>query len=199
MGTVSVATVRTVVFDLGEVLVPSGQVLPALAAELGVSPERLAGPYWSDRRPYDLGQPAADYWTGVLAGLGRAAEPELVARLCELDARKWSELPPAGAALLDALAGTRLGVLSNAPAALAAAVRAARWSAAFDVLVFSADLELAKPDPAIFAGADARYGTEPAEVVFFDDRPENVAAARAHGWDAHLWVDPATALATLAD
>jgi putative hydrolase of the HAD superfamily len=190
---------RTVVFDLGEVLVPSRQVLPALAAELGVTPDRLAGPYWADRRPYDLGAPASAYWTGVLDGLGRAAEPELIGRLEALDARKWSELPQPAADLLDALSGTRLGVLSNAPTALADAVRAASWSAAFDVLVFSADLGLAKPDPEIFARADALYGTAAREVVFFDDRPDNVAAARAHGWAAHLWTDPATALATLAD
>lgn len=190
---------RTIVFDLGEVLVPSGGVLPPLAAELGVPAEQLAAAYWPGRLEYDLGGSAEAYWTGVLTALGRAPEPALLARICALDAAKWSVLPAGSRDLLAGLDGSRLGVLSNAPAPLAAAVRAAEWSALVDVLVFSADIGLVKPDPAIYGRADALYATTPGDVVFFDDRAENVAAARAHGWDAHVWVDTATALATLAD
>ncbi|MGI5132582.1 HAD-IA family hydrolase [Pseudonocardia sp. CA-107938] len=190
----------TVVFDLGEVLVPSTGVLPALAADLDVEVERLQAAYWPGRLAYDLGADDVVYWTGVLAALDVDPEPELLARLRDRDATKWSALPPASAQLLTGLVedGVRLGVLSNAPAPLAAAVRAAAWSAPIDVLVFSADVGLAKPDPAIYAAADNAYGTEPADVVFFDDRADNVVAARAHGWDAHVWAGPDEALSVLA-
>jgi putative hydrolase of the HAD superfamily len=190
----------TVVFDLGEVLVPSTGVLPALAGELGVDIGPLRAAYWPGRLAYDLGGSDTTYWTGVLTALDQEPAAELITRLRDRDATKWSALPPASAQLLTGLvdAGVRLGVLSNAPAPLAAAVRAAAWSAPIDVLVFSADLGLAKPDPAIYAAADSAYGTTPADVVFFDDKPENVAAARAHGWDAHVWVGPEEALAMLA-
>jgi putative hydrolase of the HAD superfamily len=60
--------------------------------------------------------------------------------------------------------------------------------------VFSAEVALAKPDPEIYARADATYGTEPGDVVFFDDKPENVEAARVHGWDAHVWAGADAAL-----
>jgi putative hydrolase of the HAD superfamily len=189
-------------FDLGGVLVPSVSVLSALGRELGVSAEALAAAYWAERGEYDLGGDGGRYWGGVLARLGREPAPGLVDRLSAVDAALWSRLPAATAAMLEAVtdaAGVRVGILSNAPAALAAAVRAADWSAGMGVLVFSADLGLAKPDPRIYAAADGVCGCDPAEVVFFDDRAENVAAARAHGWDAHLWGDPPTALAVLAD
>jgi putative hydrolase of the HAD superfamily len=189
-------------FDLGGVLVPSAGVLSALSRELGVSAEALAVAYWAERGEYDLGGDAGRYWGGVLARLDREPVPGLADRLSAMDADLWSRLPAATAAMLEAVtgaAGVRTGVLSNAPAALAAAVRAARWSAAMGVLVFSADLGLAKPDPRIYAAADEACGGDPAEVVFFDDRVENVVAARAHGWDAHVWVDPSTALAVMAD
>ena len=182
-----------VVFDVGDVLVSSGDVLPHLAAEAGVTPERFAPAYWRDRHAYDLGVDEHAYWTAVLADLGREPDPDLVDRLARLDAGKWSQLPAAGRALLDGLAGVPLAVLSNAPAALAAAVRAADWSRAFTALVFSAEVGLAKPDPAIYARADAACGTAPGDVVFFDDREANVAAARTHGWQAHLWVPGTTA------
>ena len=195
----SVLRSRTVVFDLGEVLVSSTGVLPRLATEIGVTVDELSPAYWSGRLAYDLGADAEEYWTGVLAALGRDPEPELVATLTELDSVKWSTLPPASADLLAHLRGRgeRLGVLSNAPGPLAAAVRAARWAADIPHLVFSADVALAKPDPAIYAHADTVYGTEPGEVVFFDDKPENVEAARAHGWDAHVWPGPQAALEIL--
>jgi putative hydrolase of the HAD superfamily len=190
---------RTVVFDLGEVLVPSTGVMPLLAAELGVTLDDLGAAYWPGRAAYDLGGSADDYWTAVLGALGRTPEPALLRRLTEIDSTKWSMLPQASAELLAYVQGMgiRLGVLSNAPAPLAAAVRAAAWSAGIAHLVFSAEVALVKPDPQIYARADAVYGTEPGDVVFFDDRLENVEAARAHGWDAHVWAGPEAALATL--
>ncbi|SHK29062.1 putative hydrolase of the HAD superfamily [Pseudonocardia thermophila] len=184
----------TVVFDLGDVLVPSTGVLPALAAEIGVELERLTAAYWPGRLAYDLGGDDTAYWTGVLRALDVAPEPQLITRLTALDAAKWSALPAQSARLISGLDadGVRLGVLSNAPAPLAAAVRAAEWSRRIDVLVFSAEVGLAKPDPAIYAAADEAYGTAPQDVVFFDDRPANVEAARAHGWAAHVWEGPQT-------
>ena len=190
---------RTVVFDLGEVLVPSTGVMPLLAAELGVPVAELGPAYWSGRTAFDLGSSADEYWTAVVARLGRAPEPRLLDRLTEIDSIKWSTLPPDSVDLLTHLRarGERLGVLSNAPGPLAAAVRAAGWSADVAHLVFSAEVALAKPDPQIYAHADSVYGTEPGDVVFFDDKPENVEAARAHGWEAHVWAGPDAALATL--
>jgi putative hydrolase of the HAD superfamily len=122
-----------------------------------------------------------------------------VARLTEIDSTKWSTLPRASAELLAYVQGMgiRLAVLSNAPAPLAAAVRAAAWSTGIAHLVFSAEVALVKPDPQIYARADAVYGTEPGDVVFFDDKVENVEAARIHGWDAHLWTGADAALAAL--
>lgn len=181
---------RTVVFDLGGVLVPPSRVIPVLAAEVGVSEAAFADAYWRGRVAFDLGGDTAAYWSGVVAALGREPEPALLERLASVDAHKWSDLPPESADLLADLAGERLAVLSNAPAPLAAAVRAAPWSAAVAALVFSAEVALMKPDPAIYARADELLGTRPGATVFFDDRPENVAAARDHGWDAHLWAGP---------
>lgn len=48
----------------------------------------------------------------------------------------------------------------------------------------SHELGVSKPDPRIYSEAQARLGASPAELVFFDDTPENVAAARAAGWRA---------------
>jgi putative hydrolase of the HAD superfamily len=51
-------------------------------------------------------------------------------------------------------------------------------------------LHLAKPDAAIYAHVERVTGTRGSDVLFFDDTPENVAAALRRGWRAER-VDPA--------
>lgn len=41
-----------------------------------------------------------------------------------------------------------------------------------------------KPDPRIYRDFEAGVGRDPGEIVFFDDLPANVEAARGRGWDA---------------
>jgi FMN phosphatase YigB (HAD superfamily) len=57
-------------------------------------------------------------------------------------------------------------------------------------------LGLAKPDDAIYARFEELTALGPSEILFFDDREENVAAARRRGWHAEPVVashlDPVT-------
>jgi putative hydrolase of the HAD superfamily len=60
----------------------------------------------------------------------------------------------------------------------------------FDSGIYSSHVRLNKPDPAIFAVAQQRFGGNPATTLFIDDHPENIDAARRHGWQTHHCVDP---------
>ncbi|PTN02974.1 2-haloacid dehalogenase [Rhodovulum imhoffii] len=57
----------------------------------------------------------------------------------------------------------------------------------FDRTYLSGALRLAKPDPAIYAAVEEDCGLPPEALLFTDDRPENIAAARARGWQTHLF------------
>jgi len=61
------------------------------------------------------------------------------------------------------------------------------WLPRFDVLVWSYQLRMAKPDPAIYHYVLNKLGTQPAETLFLDDRPVNVEAALALGIQAILF------------
>ena len=61
----------------------------------------------------------------------------------------------------------------------------ARIATHFRDVVVSGVERLVKPDPAIFRLAAARFGYNPAAMLFIDDNAANVAAARACGWHAH--------------
>ncbi len=53
------------------------------------------------------------------------------------------------------------------------------FSDAFDEIVISAEVALAKPDPRIYRLTASRLEVDPGECVFIDDFPENVEGARA--------------------
>ncbi|MFP5020532.1 HAD-IA family hydrolase [Pseudonocardia phyllosphaerae] len=180
---------RTVVFDLGEVLVPSTGLIRTLAAELGVLERALDEAYWRHRHRHDLGDAPQRYWSAVFADLGLAPDPDRMDAAERSDVAFWSTLPTESLTLLAGLARAtvRLAVLSNAPCGLAAAVRSSAWRTPFARMLFSADVGVAKPAADIYRRADVEFGTLPDQVVFFDDRADNVRAAVAHGWDAHVW------------
>jgi 2-haloacid dehalogenase len=55
----------------------------------------------------------------------------------------------------------------------------------FRDIVVSGTEKLAKPDPAIFHLAAARFGLPPEELFFIDDNRANIEAAAALGWQVH--------------
>ncbi len=109
---------------------------------------------------------------------------------------------PETVALLNRLhaAGPPLYYLSNMPAPYADHLeRSHRFLRQFTGGVISARVRLIKPEPAIFALAAQRFGVAPAELVFLDDVPANVDAARAAGWQALHFCNAAQAEAALHD
>ncbi len=94
--------------------------------------------------------------------------------------------------------GRHLTFLSNMPAPYAEHLERehgfVRW---FEDGVFSGRVRAAKPEPAIFQLAAQRFGRLPQDLVFLDDVPANVDAARALGWNALHFVDAAQAEAEL--
>lgn len=58
----------------------------------------------------------------------------------------------------------------------------------FRDIVVSGQEQLAKPDPAIFRLAQQRFGHAPEEMLFIDDNPANIAAAKQEGWQVHHFV-----------
>ncbi|HST90482.1 MAG TPA: HAD family phosphatase [Ktedonobacterales bacterium] len=66
-----------------------------------------------------------------------------------------------------------------------------------DLAIYSHEEGVRKPDPRIFALASERLGIPPAEIIFLDDLPENVDAARARGFQAVLFTSTPRAIAEI--
>lgn len=79
-------------------------------------------------------------------------------------------------------------IISNATDALLTNVTSVYPMAdAFDLIVGSAYERTMKPDAPIYQRTLERLGRKPEEVVFVDDAPANIAAARELGWNAILF------------
>jgi len=190
-----------VVFDLGGVLANPVELLPHLArlARVPVGPFESA--YWAQRAAYDAGGLDAAYWDAVLTAAGGTPAESLTRTLTAADCDGWGDLPRVSRLLLAELAaaGTRLGLLSNAPLAMARWVRGADWARPFEHLVVSGEQGCLKPDRVVYELTAGLFAVPGARVLFFDDRVENVDGARRAGWDARLWAGPADCRAVLAE
>jgi putative hydrolase of the HAD superfamily len=61
------------------------------------------------------------------------------------------------------------------------------YAALFDGAFYSYEMRVAKPDPAYFRLIVDDLAIAPEEMLFIDDRPDNVAAARSVGMRAEVW------------
>lgn len=60
----------------------------------------------------------------------------------------------------------------------------------FDRNFISGHLRMTKPDPQIYAHVEEASGLKGAQLIFADDRADNIAVAEARGWQTHLFDGP---------
>jgi len=189
--------IRAVLFDYGLVL--SGPPDPAAREEmkqiLGVDEERFRAIYWRHRDDYDRGTlNSVAYWERVAHDLHRPLDAKKLSALIAADNAHWTQPNQAmidWAAALQS-AGIKTGILSNIGDAMEAGIVARfPWIADFTHRTFSHRLGIAKPDAAIYQHSAEGLGVPTGEILFVDDREENVAAARAAGMHAIQYIDHA--------
>jgi len=89
-------------------------------------------------------------------------------------------------------AGVPLFALTNMPAEWVSLITGMSPAFAyFRDIVVSAHEGIIKPDPRLYRLALDRMGLRADEVLFIDDSPPNIDAARSLGFDVHLFDDPA--------
>jgi putative hydrolase of the HAD superfamily len=182
--------IDAVLFDYGLVL--SGPPDPAAWTRMrtitGLGEDPLHGAYWAYRHDYDRGAlTGAAYWHAVAAHAGATLDAAQLAGLLAADTDLWTQLniPMVEWAASLQRAGIRTGILSNIGDAIAEGICAKLpWLSGFDHCTWSHALFLAKPDPAIYLKTAEALNTPPANILFIDDREENIAAAVAVGMQA---------------
>jgi putative hydrolase of the HAD superfamily len=174
---------RALLVDYGGVIANAqpDAAVAAMADVAGLALPVFVERYWANRLDYDRGIDAGSYWSRVIGDGG--PDERTLERLIRLDIASWSSLNARTLDILTAAhrAGSGLSLLSNAPHELADALDDHRALALFDHLLFSARIGVVKPEPAAFEAALEVMALDPAQLVFIDDRQENVEGAIACG------------------
>jgi putative hydrolase of the HAD superfamily len=200
--------IQAVIFDVGGVLDLPGDLVAEravrlqLAKGLNLTEEEMwslfyRGDHWKLAR---IGRiTGREFWNRNLTPFGITDPAEQVLFTERLFAHK--EVTPAMRALLEELAGrTRLAIISNADDVLEEILEERyKISHFFGVIINSARVGYAKPDPEIFRIALERLNLRPEQTVFTDDQGHNVEAAAALGIHAHLFASVADFRAFLVE
>lgn len=188
------APAKTVVFDLGGVLVDWDprylyRTLMPSEAEVERFLTEVATPEWNAAQ--DVGRT----WAEAVETLS-AQFPEHADLIAAYDER-WLETIrgdiPGTVEILGQLraAGTPLYALTNWSAEKFPLARERfGWLAWFEGIVVSGEEQVVKPDPRIYRILLDRHGLDPAATVFIDDSRPNVEAAAAVGITALHFTSP---------
>jgi FMN phosphatase YigB (HAD superfamily) len=192
---------NVIVFDLGKVLVDFDYSIAArrVAARSTQPPENL--PAFLGSSPL-LGQ----YEMGALTRQGffeamRNATGFLgdLREFGEMFADIFTEIPP----MIDLHAelrrrGFQTYIFSNTnDLAIEHIRRNFPFFQNFDGYIFSYEVKAMKPDAAIYHALEQMAGKRGDEIIYLDDRPENIAAGAARGWRTILHETPEKSRADL--
>jgi putative hydrolase of the HAD superfamily len=196
-------TIRAVVFDIGGIL--------------EITPDLGWAPVWESRLglpPGAISERMAAAWRGGEIGTVSEAEVHQAARerlglddgqLAQFMADLWRDyLGTANTELIEYARRLRpryrTGILSNSFVGAREREQAAYgFEDLVDVIVYSHECGLSKPDPRTYALVCSQLEVEPAQTVFLDDHEPNIDGARRAGLHAVLYSSNAQAISDIEE
>lgn len=193
------STIRTIIFDLGEVLIGGlygieGPLAERLAIHEDDILQAFAGPHLKD---FCCGRISEDeYLDGIVE---RQAWPISLDELKRIVRANLKKRIPGMEPILDTLQGHyQLALHSDHAREWVSYVRAVHpFLERFDRAFFSFDLGHTKDEPEAFRKVLAALGRQAQECLFIDDQERNVRAAKSVGLATIRFVDPAQLVCAL--
>lgn len=194
---------KAVVFDLGKVLLDFdygravGRLLPLIQVELNVLKRLLVESQLLF--DYETGQLTTEqFFERIREATGFSAELQTFE---EIFGDIFTEITPM-TALLPQLKrlGIRCCVFSNTnDMAIRHVTARYPFYAGFDECILSFEQKAMKPDPAIYAVVEETLSLRRGDLLYLDDREENVVAGRDRGWRAFIHRTPEESIQHLRD
>lgn len=188
-------TGKVVVFDYGEVIsiVPSKADRAQLLQIAGVPPTRAGQfweAYWRHRAALDQATvTASQYWRLIGGDIGASWDTAQLHRMWLCDFRSWLAIDPGTLEVLVDLqhGGTRMALLSNAGLDFASYYRHGLLGDFFEQVFVSGELGVLKPEPQIYQALIDGLNVAAQDIVFIDNRAENILGAQALGISGHIY------------
>jgi len=177
-------TIQWVIFDLGGVILNFRRSFTSLAAAVGRAQPLLERSYYEHANLAACGKMStAEFWNRIRQDL-QLANGDKVADYEEFWTDNFTAIPETHVLLRELVGRYHLGIMSNTEFGVyESALRKGHIpDIPFEIVIKSCDVGFVKPDQRIYQLAQDRIGVAAANILFIDDRPENVEAARAQGW-----------------
>lgn len=182
-----VSSYQGFIFDYGGVLARHQTVedRARLASLAGIPEPLFEELYWAQRPPYDKDHiTASEYWTSVAEIAGATLTANAIERLTEFDTESWMQFDSVMWDWVGELrrAGKSVAMLSNMPRDLGEALKTrTNKLASFDHVTLSYEVRSIKPDAPAFEHCLAGLDMPADQLLFLDDRIENIHGAEALG------------------
>jgi putative hydrolase of the HAD superfamily len=192
--------IKAVAFDFGKVisLAPVPGTMEKLAELMGISVEALRSLDLKHRgNLMDRGTcNTQEYYRRLFSFSGLKPREEIMEELARTDLDAWKNINSKTVELIRDVKrlGYKTAILSNMPHDfLAWAWENVPVFGEVDKALFSCDLNIIKPEEAIYRSLVEALGCGFREVVFFDDLEDNVTAAKALGINGIVFTGPEAA------
>ena len=178
---------RAIILDYGMVLCrqPALGEIDRITQIFGVDHPTFWQLYERHRGAYDKNDIGGkEYWSRFASDTNTYLDDHTLMKLLRWDIEIWGNLEEPLLAWARSLraAGFQTALLSNLHLRFSAHIRSnSELFELFDHLIFSSEVRLIKPDPAIFLHCLEALGVKPEQTLFIDDREANVETAMALG------------------
>jgi len=181
------AAPQAVVFDWGQVMAHPDRkpIASFLAQSLKMSPEEFEK---TNLKKKETQKPEIEFWVETAARRGILLPPDWTAqyKAVSKSALNIDEEMYALAALLKEK-GMRVALLSNVQKRYSELIRSYGLYEPFSPCLLSGEVGIEKPDPKAYEMLLGELSLPASAVIFVDDKPENIEAARQLGIDAILF------------
>lgn len=191
MGISLFAGSQAVVFDFGGVMAKEPQkeiVVQFILETFSLSPEEREKVGQQKRLALKAGKTDEEFWIELAKERGITLPPQWKESFHKV-MKEAVNIDQKMVSLVQELKkrGIKVGMLSNIDERMGRLIRTWGWYDPFEPCLLSYELGMEKPDLKIYEILIQRVGMPPQEIVFIDDRSENIVAAKEAGIDGILF------------
>jgi len=190
--------IKAIIFDWGGVLIksPSKGIREYCAKQLGTNPEKFWDVVRLNIKAFQTGLSEKEFWKKVCGELKIQEPKKPLWKIAIESAYEENE------EIIDLIKRLKplykIGMLTNTEKPSVSIFEGKNYPF-FDDIVFSCRVGITKPDDMIYLLAAKRLGCEPDEIIFIDDRQENVDGATNIGMQGILFIDTEKLMEDLRD
>jgi len=177
--------IKCIAFDYGGVISKkqNDDIINKMCKIINISSDVFSSIYTKERNNYDAGLiNAEEYWARTLKLINIDIKSIDIKKLIDLDLQSWMDINEDTLRYVKSIKNKiKTAILSNMIYGTLKDIVNFEWFNDFNVCVFSCEEKVSKPDKKIYDILINRVNMDPEYILFIDDSPVNIEAAKKCG------------------